>query len=298
VAGILQETFFFGSSLVLALVSAEKPAFVVGDLDIICVLPKEFKVQNWMKRICFFPSTATMLTTNAQSLNNVCCGRFIDRLQHVEKHKEMSGLMLMPGETCENVRLEKFQHTRRWFGPMKMVLRKMYNPTIGRFCAMSRNVTVASPKGEKKTTDIVFIHNTGKHSAGEFAWDHVKETPFFPGVNMFGADHHGQLKLTIGNFEMLQTRTCVIPHASHICHGPTGKMTREMFEYLKKYVTRNICDLVFEFFLDDLESVDNMATFMLLFKDMKTKRIPENDHGIVKFFIFRHQTVHPREELQ
>jgi len=271
---MLQETYFFGSSLVLALISAVELEFTVGDLDLVCVLTKEFRAHNWMKR-----------TSHLQSLTNVCCGRHKDHESRVEKHKQMANLLMMPGETCENVNLAKFQNTRKWFGPMNMILRKMYNPTIGHFCAMSRNICVASPF-EKKTTDIVFIHNCGKKSAIHFAWRHVKKTPFFPGVNLIGMNHEGKLTLKIANLEMLQTRMCIIPSNNSVCHSPTNGLSVAMFDYLKKYVEKNICKLVFEFDLDSLASVDNMATVMGLARNMKTKRIPEDSKGIVKFIIY------------
>lgn len=318
---LLKETFFFGSAVVLALVSTDEPAFRVGDLDIICVLSKSFKPPVlWTRkgRAQFRNGKLLKIDPDYQPLNDMCdclgrerSGIFIK--QHAAHHATLKDIMMMPGETCSTVKSELFQNVRRWFGPMKMIVRKMYNPTLGHFCAASRNICVASPgfdrdtdkerwgddfrddeeererrESIKKTTDMIFLHNTEKDSDMHFAWKHVKKTPFFPGVNLVGMEN-GKLKLKIGNFEMLQTRTCVVPSRSEICHSPTGQLSDKMFQYLVKYVRNDVCDLAFEFELDDIPSVQNMGFVMHKSINMKTKRLPEKD-GVATFTILRSKT--------
>ena len=274
---ILQDTFFFGSALLMALVSDDGHA-AVNDLDMICVLPKFFN-----RPFCEFGATRVFkngqrepIDGQTRPLNDVCGS------DDVHSHDGITDIMMMPGETCVNMRPNHFQHLRRWFGPANMHSRRMYDPTIGQFCSMSKNMCVASPKDGEKTTDIVFLHNVSRLSDFEFAWNHVVKTPFGPSVNLMS-----KKTLRIANFDMLVTNTCTIHHDDALCYSQQrGQMSDKMFAYLTKYVDRNVCDLVFEFDLDNVESVANFYHVMNQTTHRRRKRLPEKN-GIVSVLLLR-----------
>lgn len=182
---VSEDVYFFGSTLVLALISVDtsadtstntaKPstrAFDVSDLDMICVLdnhaPKPIIVQKGHvykfkikknddgteKHVGLVEKFSLGREQQGfrQPLRNIC--NCLDEKsspilvkQHAKSHQQ--SMMYFPGENCTTLKMRKFvshPYLRQWFAKMKMEARELYRPETSGFFQQSTHISVASPE--------------------------------------------------------------------------------------------------------------------------------------------------------
>jgi len=321
---VSEDAFFFGSTLVLALVSVDTKnpvnrAFTVNDLDLICVLPEFAPTPKVVYDSRYFGDRHNRLDVALKAdgyddsevlLHNICSRHYksdYNKKSHIEFHEQP--MMYFPSETCATLRNQKkisHPYLRQWFAEMNMEARELYQPETSGFFQQSTHIVVASPRvddDKKSICDIVFLQLPIRKSESKFAWDHILTSPFTMGQVCYGM-RNGKLSLSVKNLDMLQKRVCVVKPGSGLPQFEgmiqtksfrkpqkdsikSNVLNRMVFDYLLKYVDRGICNVTLQFDLDCKHSTSNMSRVMKITESKKLykmKRTPEKD-GITEITI-------------
>lgn len=321
---VSEDVFFFGSTLVLALISVDTKnpanrAFKVNDLDMICVLPEFAPTPKVVYHSRYFGERYDRIDVafradgydDSEALLHNICSRYYkndyNKKSHIEFHEQP--MMYFPGETCATLRRQKkisHPYLRQWFAEMNMEARELYQPETSGFFQQSTNIVVASPHkadDEKSICDIVFLQLPIRKSESKFAWDHILTSPFTMGQVCYGM-RNGKLSLSVKNLDILQKRVCIVQPGSGLPQfegmiqtksfrkpqkdtTKSNVLNRMVFEYLLKYVDRGICNVTLQFDLDCRHSTNNMSRAMKITESKKVykmKRTPEKD-GITEITI-------------